>query len=183
MAATELQTILGLLSTPELPELGPGPRPGIQPVAFLNQNLQAAFAKSKLPAGHQQLIKALVLLWHDHQDAAHVIAQEVETMDGSFIHGIVHRREPDYGNAKYWFRRVGEHPAFPGISGRATALFEGSALTSVQRHVVRNGQWDALGFVDACEQGAGKGSSDPQTLLLRQLQKIESEVLLEYLCL
>ncbi|GHC00722.1 hypothetical protein [Cerasicoccus arenae] len=50
-----------------------------------------------------------VLLRLDFLEDSHVISQQVETPTGSFWHGIMHRREPDYGNAKYWFRHVGTH--------------------------------------------------------------------------
>src|SRR5450432_255553 len=46
-------------------------------------------------------------------DEAHAVAQDLETPEGSFWHGILHRREPDPANAAYWFRRVGQHPVFP----------------------------------------------------------------------
>lgn len=42
-------------------------------------------------------------------DASHQISQAIDSAEGSYWHGIMHRREGDYSNAKYWFRRVGQH--------------------------------------------------------------------------
>src|SRR5262245_6497073 len=51
-------------------------------------------------------------LWlrFNYLDESHKISQDIDTPEGSFWHGILHRREGDYDNAKYWFRRVGTHP-------------------------------------------------------------------------
>ncbi len=57
----------------------------------------------------------LLLLW-DFLDDSHEISQTMEgkgsPRTADYWHGIMHRREPDAGNASYWFRRVGSHPAF-----------------------------------------------------------------------
>src|SRR5262249_40608970 len=52
-------------------------------------------------------------LWirFDFLDESHTLSQEIETPTGSFWHAIMHRREGDFGNSKYWWRRVGKHPA------------------------------------------------------------------------
>jgi len=136
-----------LLDTPEPPELGPGPRAGVMAEKLLGERLR------KL--GASDLLRATVLLWHDHLDAAHQIAQVIETADGSYVHGIIHRREPDYSNAKYWFRRVGEHPCFEELSRRL------------------NAPWDALAFVDRCQRRENISE-------LREIQALEIRLLAEF---
>ena len=58
-------------------------------------------------------IKSGLLLWNDALDASHTISQELANATGSYWHGLMHRREPDYSNAKYWFGRVGTHAISP----------------------------------------------------------------------
>lgn len=169
-----------LLATAEPPELGPGPRAGVQAEAALNQALARSLSESRLPAQGQQLVRALVLLWHDHLEPAHVIAQNLESADGAFVHGIMHRREPDYGNAKYWFRRVGAHEAFAEIARRVLEMPKAEGLKAVQSQLVVHGKWDPFGFVDACEQAAKRPASDARNWLLRQVQGIEMETLLDW---
>ena len=73
-------------------------------------------------------------------DESHKISQEIETAEGSFWHGILHRQEPDPGNAAYWFRRVGQHPIFPQLRDAAAE----SGLGAKDR-------WDPFAFIDFCE--------------------------------
>ena len=49
-------------------------------------------------------------------DRSHTASQSDASAEGSFWHGIMHRREGDYGNAKYWFRRVGSHPVHAALA-------------------------------------------------------------------
>jgi hypothetical protein len=162
MAGTILQELQKLFATAEPPELGPGPRAGLLAEAVLAARLDVLFDRGEIAIARQPLIRALVLLWHDHLDAAHVIAQSIDNADGAFLHGIVHRREPDYGNAKYWFQRVGAHGAFGEIAAR-----------------VAQGRFDPLAFVDACAVAARSGRGEMAAEVLREVQRIESAVLLE----
>ena len=169
------------ISTAEPPELGPGPRANIQPLSALNRQLDAALEEAGFTGTRGELIRATVQLWHDHHDAVHVIAQAIESQDGSYVHAILHRREPDYGNAKYWFRRVGQHPCFGELAVRASALLKGSGNSALGERLLPRGKWDSFAFVDACETVAGRAASDVQSRLLREIQQAEFEVLLEYL--
>lgn len=175
----KLAELKGLL-TAGLPELGPGPRAGVAPMKQLNETLDRWLSDSKLPGDSQELIRALVLLWHDHMEPAHEIGQSIENEDGSFVHGILHRREPDYGNAAYWFRHVGRHECFPEIAKRAAELLRSKNESAMEKQLIRNGEWDAFGFIDACERAAGRGGN-ASVELLRLIQGIETEVLLEKL--
>lgn len=158
------------------PDLGPGPRRGVASIRDIETALNEI-----LPADHQrrELIRALALLWHDHHEASHAIVQDMETCDGSYIHAILHRREPDYFNAKYWFRRVGQHPCFAELAQRASGILHEHHLTNLAKKLMPDGQWDSLAFVDACE-GAASPSS-PTHDASRQIQQAEFEILLDHL--
>lgn len=86
-----------------------------------------------------------VCLLHGHLDKAHSLCQDVDLPSGSYWHGIVHRREGDYGNSKYWFSRAGDHPASDLIAVEAAAH-------SPSAHLGARGSWDAEGFVDFCRE-------------------------------
>ena len=53
----------------------------------------------------QALIRSALLLWHDHLEASHEISQCLNSKDGSFLHALMHRRESDFPNAKYWINQ------------------------------------------------------------------------------
>ena len=169
------------LASPAPPELGPGPRQGVDGLDSLTGKLNRTFADAEFAGSRADSARALILLWHDHFDAAHTIAQEIETGDGSYVHAILHRREPDCSNAKYWFRRVGRHSSFPELATRVSELLRTKGELDLGKSLIPGGQWDSFAFVDACEDAFKQPSDQPRSLLLREIQRIEFEVLLEHL--
>ena len=167
--------LAALLDTPEVPDLGPGPRGGVRTIKDLESAI--ASAGGNRPSG--ELLGGLVLLWHDHLDASHEIAQEIESVDGSYLHAIMHRREPDYSNAKYWFRRVGKHACYPQLAREAADILKVKGASDLLKKLAPNGDWDAFAFVDACESVAKKRSAETEALL-RDIQAREFKLLFEH---
>jgi len=181
-SSSALEELRKLMATPELPELGPGPRMAVLPLAVLEQKLDDWLPRSMLPAAAQAPIRAAVLLWHDHLHASHRISQDLSGPDGSYLHGLMHRREPDYGNSKYWFHRVGRHSCFVELARRAGGLLRDKSETALERRLMPRGDWDPFTFIDACEAKADAPASDTHVQLLRAIQAIEFELLLNKFC-
>lgn len=62
---------------------------------------------AKPPPGISPELEAL---WHAKAgkwEEAHSTAQDIPTPMGSWIHGLLHAIEGDFGNAGYWFHRAG----------------------------------------------------------------------------
>ena len=171
-----------LLMAGGLPELGPGPRTGILPHEELTKKLDDLLANTSLPSVSRDLIRALILLWHDRMDPAHAIAQAIENADGSFVHGILHRREPDYGNAAYWFRRVGAHKSYRALTERVEQMLTAENAHPLKLELLPDGEWDPFAFIRLCEKASSKPRTDAHVDSLRKVQGIESEILLEQFC-
>jgi hypothetical protein len=123
-------------------------------------------------------------LWqmHDFLDESHACSQQIEgegiDRNGDYWHAIMHRREPDFENSKYWFRRVGQHPIFkqlPEIAQQALSDYP-EAATWCDR-LCRHGQWDAFAFVDLC-QAAHRTEESPLANAARRIQWAEMLLLL-----
>lgn len=177
LSLTDLRT---LLNTPTLPDLGPGPRSGRAPIASLTTKLDSLLAALK-HGEVSQLVRGTVLLWHDHLGAAHRIAQAIGSPDGSFLHAMMHRREPDYWNSKYWWRRAGQHPCFPDLARRARELLEVHGGRVLSQGCLAQGRWDPMEFVEACEAAASAPENRLQIEMLQAVQAVEFEVFLEHL--
>ncbi len=132
-------------------------------------------------------VKAGLYLVNDYIEAAHVAAQAADetgqNTTAAYWHGIMHRREPDYDNARYWFRRVGAHAVFSAIGGEAAGLMRDEAFSRRLRCpavIDGHGRWDPMAFIDLCEE-CGR-TWDDRAQAAGQLQEIEMRHLLKYTC-
>lgn len=115
-------TLAGAVAAAEMPRLGEGPQ--VKPLADLLNDAKISNSGLFFEIGEvielsrSQASLCLSGLWllAGDLDRSHSLSQELPCRDGSFWHGIMHRREGDFGNAKYWFRKVGSHPVFEQLS-------------------------------------------------------------------
>lgn len=168
-----------LLTSAEPPDLGPKVRDGVWTASEAEAKAAEACARLGVAGRSAECLRALVLLWHDHLDAAHGLVQDLSGPDAAFVHGIMHRREPDYSNARYWFHRVGAHGVFEPLADAVAAPL--AAHAALPFRLIRDGRWDPFAYIDAV---AALGRSQPnsgEVRLLRALQAIETQVLARYL--
>ena len=54
------------------------------------------------------LVQSLWWVKKGNWEKAHLIAQEIATKHGSWVHAYLHRQEGDSGNAAYWYQLAGK---------------------------------------------------------------------------
>lgn len=134
--------------------------------------LESAFAEQAIrDSGAADCCLAGAWLLHGYLDEAHTLCQAVPSASGSYWHGIMHRREGDYGNAAYWFRRAGDHPAGAMIAAAAAEHPE-----TVEAAL--GGRWDPFRFNEqvqqACQQGGQLAS------VCRDVQQAEWHAMFDF---
>lgn len=150
---TNAPQLTDLLSALPLAPLGPGrPDPAHRPrLAALGDTIPAA-------------CRAGLWLAFDFLEESHQISQSLPTPEGSFWHAIMHRREPDAWNSKYWWRKVGAHPVLTRLATDASAI--GYTYT------------DPADFVDFCERVRDTGTTEED--LARRVQMLEWRLLFDH---
>ena len=147
-----------LLSVERLPDLGPG-RPDETHRAKLKAAERDGFAHLNVrqPLAAKAFLAGLWLFF-DFLDESHEISQSLPDEWGAYWHGIMHRREPDAWNSKYWFRRVSPNPI--------------AASLKVAAQEFGYDYRDPLVFVDDCEHHRGSGGEQERRLKLVQLAEM-----------
>lgn len=146
-----------------LADLGPGTPDsamrvklaGFDPLRDLGPTREVEMAKA---------CHAALWLYHDFLDESHSISQEIPSTTGSFWHAIMHRREPDAWNSKYWWQRVQSHPAIEHLVREAPSL----------KYTFTN----PSDFVDFCERVRGTESNEE--LIAKRVQLLEWQLLFDH---
>ena len=76
----------------------------------------ATLEDSAPPAAASDLIKAL---WYDANglwDKAHDLVQDLTSLEASWIHAYLHRKEGDHSNASYWYHRANKDVPMPSTT-------------------------------------------------------------------
>ncbi|HVT82025.1 MAG TPA: hypothetical protein VHM90_15375 [Phycisphaerae bacterium] len=121
------------------------------------------------PGEMRECLRAGLWVLADDLDRAHRICQEIETAHGAAWHAVVHRREGDFWNSKYWWRRAGG-VKFGGLVGRVRA--EVKETPPELAAWLRNDRYDAAGFVDLVERHAERADIRPALLAIQRLEWI-----------
>ena len=141
--------IAELLREPWVPPLDAGTPKGDVRARLGALSSDNAFAPRRVrDRGMADACRAGLFLYHNFLDESHKISQELHTPTGSYWHALVHLREPDFENAKYWFRRVGNHPIYEPLRQAAKELVADAPPSAV--FLRTQSAWDPFAFVDLC---------------------------------
>ncbi len=141
-----------------------------------------------------QLVRGALYLKNDDLAVSHAIFQQVGRDERSattcYWHGIVHRREPDFNNARGWFQKAEGLVAGPVLNQAICTLLQQAiqmpdygkardvALVFL-RHLKNRETWDGLYFLNLCQRCNNENDEALQRLL-EDIQEKEFEVLFDW---
>lgn len=159
----------------------------------LDAQIEALQVEWTVSGNHEQKIYALAVkaglhLMNESLDKSHSLSQEIANGTGSCWHGLMHRMEGDYSNAKYWFADAGHHPIYTQLINlvrnytplQDLAELEHEALRSKLKVLMTSPVWNPSVFVDAVELQVTLVQDRRADQWLRQIQRFEMLLLLQY---
>lgn len=165
--------------------------PALYPTRIWNAGLDRRIIELPVEgdADAAQAVIAGLHLWNESLEASHERSQSIHTASGSYWHGIMHRMEGDYGNAKYWFHQAGSHPFLADMQQAALGLLTGASMEAVNatqlrgslEHLAAERKWNPFAFVDTVQACVKRDQAEsPAGKLLAALQRLEMQQLLAY---
>lgn len=143
---------------------------------------------------HGDLIRNALYQNNDDLDAAHQICQNAgndsDLPEISYWHGIIHRREPDFNNARSWFQKSQNlgvndtlYRATYNLLQRAIQMpdYGNAREIALQflKHLQNQETWDVFYFLNLCEAQAQ--NKDPHLeKLLEDIQALEFQTLFHW---
>lgn len=122
--------------------------------------------------------EAALYLRFDSLDGAHAIINDLDSSTGSLLHGILHRREGDYPNARYWMHQAGNHPIYNYLAQGAGAILAKLEGLNEERLSSQIDEWDAIYYIKLCEQSEEAGGE--LAAFCGQVQDLEWQILFHF---
>ena len=122
--------------------------------------------------GHAEnfaLIRGGLFYAIDALQEAHAIFQNVKNDLAAYWHGMMHRREGDFENARSWYRRAGALPCCAALH-RAASEFSAD--------MARQAGWDAYLLTGGCERA--RFGEEESVAELVKLQRVEFAEVFDY---
>ena len=132
-------------------------------------------------------------LWNDDFTAAHMLAQGLHDATGSYWHSLCHRREghrgeglaANLGNARYWNRQTGAHPAHDPVYRAALSVLDSAGpglswAAEAADELRRRHRWDPdliVGWFGEADAGALPAAAQE---LLQEIQWREIDLLVDW---
>jgi hypothetical protein len=132
---------------------------------------------------YAQAVLAGLWLRHDGLEECHQVVQKVPLQPEvaatfNFWHAIMHRREGDFSNSKYWYHQAGDHPILPALGQHVGDLINHLPADKSLLRILRGG-WNPDAWVDLVEE-VDSAENDPRRHLLINIQQIEWRMLFEH---
>lgn len=140
----------------------------------------ALFESTVTAPEHASATVAGLLLWADCLEDSHRLSQNIPDSTGSYWHSLMHRREPDYDNARYWADKAGVHPAHRQVYDAVCAALDSlgtSQAAALREQVTGWKRWNPEAFIGLCRSA---GSDDAEVEALETAQLAEIVALLEW---
>jgi hypothetical protein len=123
---------------------------------------------------HGTLLEALLWLRVGIIDPAHVLVQDGRNDLERYLHGVVHRLEGDFWNAKYWFRQVRNRELILFVENCIRNKLEELELleSAQQMKLIEASDFTPSRFVDQCESFLASAQSTQTSNLSKILESI-----------
>lgn len=156
---------------------------------FLKSYLDRMRPEKLFPASEAagKLVMAGLYQNNDDLEVSHRICQEVgaaaDCPEASYWHGMVHRREPDFSNARGWFQKAAGLAALPEIHDEVVRFLQrvlqvpeyGAAREKAFRflqHLQSQGTWDPFYYTELCQAYRQDADAEDRRLLA-EIQELE----------
>lgn len=156
------------------PALRMTPRPGTRDPEALRAVVEAHGlpASARDSARRNRVLEGLALLWHDHWEAAHEIAQSMEgDPDHDLLHAMVHRREGDHGNAGYWFGGARKHPGYRYLAEGLSVL---PLAPAMRAGLLPEGSWSPAAFNEEVRRHDREDPEAVESLVMIQAEEFRA---------
>ncbi len=158
---------------------GPSPLGPGKPASQSNKLTEAQKLFSTMSGkNYARCCAAALLLRLDDLDGAHDLVNSVHSAEGSYWHGLMHRREPDIHNSNYWFKKVSVHPIFEALRFEAIKHSHKYGLSKSILDSLNAPDWDPYFFNSLCEKSREK--NNPLEKFCMDVQEEEWKLLFQY---